>query len=214
MSIGEFRPIYDAPGTLPVRLEVADVEHPPGNHYVHHRLVVGDGRPAVIIAASDIDPASTAEPTHEALASLLLVRSYRSSVGADLWELPRGSSDAEDLVEPSPDSAANKSSEPADYSDATLIQAGLRELHEETGYTGQNARVIGRYVADTTVFPQRAGVVQCTVDRDATPAETDGEVDEVRWFTMRELRAMVAGGEIRDSHTLSALAFLAANTES
>src|SRR5690554_2465342 len=110
MNIGAFRPIYEASGTLPVRLEVADVEHPPGNHYVHHRLVVGDGRPAVIIAASDIEAANAAT------ASMLLVRSYRSSVGADLWEFPRGSSDAEDLVKPSPGSASTTASEPADYS--------------------------------------------------------------------------------------------------
>lgn len=211
MSIGEFRPIYEAPGVLPVRLEVADVEHPPGNLYVHHRLVVGEGRPAVIIAASDTEPTTTPEPTNITTASLLLVRSYRSSVGADLWEFPRGSSDVEDLVEPSPSSASGTGSEPADYSDATLIRAGLRELLEETGYSGHNPQVIGRYVADTTVFPQRAGVIRCTVDRSASPAETDGEVDEVRWFTMPELRAMVAGGDIRDSHTLSALAFLAAS---
>lgn len=188
---GEFRAVYEAGGTLPMRLEVQDVEHPPGHHYVHHRLVVADGRPAAVILALDA-----------AAESVLLVRSYRRAAGAHLWELPRGSSDVEDSL---PLVAGGARVD--EYSDEALLRAGLRELLEETGYAGRNARVIGRHVADSTVFPQRAGVVLCTVDRDAVPGATDGEVDEVRWFSLEELRGMIAGGEIIDSHTLSAFAF-------
>jgi ADP-ribose pyrophosphatase len=184
-----FRPVYEAAGNLPVRLEVADVEHPPGNHYLHHRLVVADGRPGVVIAAGDGT-------------SVLLVRSRRASVDAELWELPRGSSDLDD----------GKSAD--ENSDEALIRAGLRELHEETGYRGHAARIIGRYVTDSTVFPQRVAVVQCTVERNATPQPTDGEVEEARWFTIDTLRHMVVNAEIRDAHTLAAYAFLAARSHS
>ncbi|NLA65246.1 MAG: NUDIX hydrolase [Leucobacter sp.] len=181
-----YRPLYESGGTLPFRLEGTDVTGLHGTTYVHHRLVVNEGRPAAVVVA-------------EADGELLLVRIHRRSVGTELWELPRGSSDAADAV--SGDQAVDP------YSDEALVRAGMRELLEETGYTGEDARVIGRYVADTAVFPQPIGTVHCVVDRHSTPQGTDGEIEATQWFTLDELRAMVAGGQIIDSHTLAALAF-------
>lgn len=186
-----YETLYESGGTLPVRLEATGVTNHLGETYRHHRMVVGDGRPAAVVAAIDGE-------------SIVLVRQFRRSVGGDTWELPRGSSDVEDAVDPA-------TGQPVDeYGDEALIRAGLRELREETGLAGEDPCVIGRYVADTAVFPQRAAIVHCTVHRDATPDDTDGEVAEVRWVALEELWAMVARGEIIDSHTLAGLAFLQA----
>ena len=72
-------------------------------------MVVGDGRPAAVVVALDEE-------------SIVLVRQFRRSVGADTWELPRGSSDVEDAV----DAATGERVDV--YGDAALIRAGLREL--------------------------------------------------------------------------------------
>lgn len=180
-----FRPVYEAHGTLNVRLEGAEVEHPPGNKYLHHRLVTGDGRPGVVVAA-------------QRECSLLLVRSWRVSAGQDLWELPRGSSEVADTEDGD------------DCSSTTLIRAGLRELLEETGYRGADARVIGRYFTDSTVYPQRIGVVHCTVNTSIPSDTADGEIEEQRWFELDHLMRLVREGTVQDAHTLSALALLGA----
>lgn len=194
MANGEFRAIYTSDGALPARFEIADMEHPPGNHYTHYRLIVGEGRPGVVAVARRGD-------------AVLMVRQHRPSIGADLWEFPRGSSEVADAQ-----SAGGSTPDdyPDDYADETLIRAGLRELLEETGYAGENARVIGRYFADTSVFPQRLGVILCSVPDDAVAAATDGEVDEVRWIARAELMRMVGEGRILDAHTLAAVGLLAA----
>ncbi|MBN9612938.1 MAG: NUDIX domain-containing protein [Actinobacteria bacterium] len=181
--MSEFRIVHSAPGTLSVRLEVADVEHPPGHHYQHHRLVVADGRPGVAIAAQRDD-------------ELLMVRSLRVSVGEELWELPRGSSEVVD---------AQGGDE---YADAALIRAAMRELSEETGCTGRDPHVLGRYFVDSTMFPQRFAIVHCAIDDSLPLQQTDGEVEEASWLAIAELRRLARASELRDAHTLAALGLL------
>lgn len=183
----DFRPIYEADGTLSVRFEAAQVTRADGSQYRHHRLVVADGRPGVVIVASSE-------------LGLLFVRSRRASTGEDLWELPRGSSEIEDAVDAD------------DYADDTLLRAGLRELREESGFAGRNARVLGRYFTDTTMFPQRMGVISCTVDPASPRSETDGEIDEMQWIAIDEVDRLLREGAVKDSHTLVAITLSRAHT--
>lgn len=185
-----FTPVYEAKGSLPVRLETAPVEHPPGNFYVHHRLVVAEGRPGVVIVARRGD-------------EVLLVLSNRRGAGLEMWELPRGSSEAVDALGPE--------GQVDDFSDDTIIRAASRELLEETGWHAHEPRVIGRYLTDSTVFPQRIGVMACDVDTSEQQSETDGEVADARWVASGELDQLMRDGTIIDAHTLSALALLRAD---
>lgn len=118
---------------------------------------------------------------------LIFVRSQRPAVGEELIELPRGFAESRKAA---PSGA---------------IEDGLRELREETGFTGEDAEVIGSYFTDTTTLPNLIAVVCCTVKAKRNP-EVDGEVDEILLVPREDVPSMLTEGLLRDAHTLSALA--------
>jgi ADP-ribose pyrophosphatase len=109
---------------------------------------------------------------------VLLVRSARPAAGLALWELPRGS---------------------GEITDSSPIRTALRELREETGFRGREPVSLGRYITDSTVFPQAVVAVSCTVSPNDRPGQTDGEVDELVWVSRDDLRKRVVRGEIQDA---------------
>ena len=165
-------------------LQAADVQPRNRDAYRHHRLVVNQGRPGVVIIA-------------ESERGTLLVKSYRPSFGADIWELPRGNSDVGD------------GQLGASMSEDSLIQAARRELAEETGFTAQECHYLGAYVTDSSVFPQQVGVIRCAVDLTLDPSPRDGEILELRWMKQEELDLAIQNGLVHDAHTLAALAVAA-----
>ncbi|MGO1590564.1 MAG: NUDIX hydrolase [Ancrocorticia sp.] len=171
-----FRSVYSSRDGLPVRLEVVERTNGAGNRYLHHRLVTSDGRVGAVVVAIKHD-------------NLLLVRSHRNAVGTDLWELPRGAGEAAD------------SEQPGDSG----VQAGRRELLEETGLATGRATKLGEYVLDSSIYPQPVAVVLCEVDASQEAQSGDHEIEESRWFTQTEVLQMVSGGEVRDAHSLSAI---------
>ncbi|WP_298037688.1 NUDIX hydrolase [uncultured Microbacterium sp.] len=124
--------------------------------------------------------------------AVMLVQSNRIAAGEELWELPRGAGDA--------------------FDEATTVTA-LRELMEETGFPATAARVIGRYVTDSTVYPQKVAVVSCRIEAGAIPGETDGEIADARWIRTDEITGMISNGVIADAHSLAALALWMAEGE-
>lgn len=79
----DFATVYSSDDGMSVRLEAGEMRTARGREYVHHRLVVADGRPGAVVLALRGD-------------SVLLVRSTREAAGAALWELPRGAGEPEE----------------------------------------------------------------------------------------------------------------------
>lgn len=111
-------------------------------------------------------------------------------LGGELLELPRGFGEVVD-------GEAGGMAAP--------VRTGMRELREETGYSASNARLLGTYVLDSSVYPAQTAVVACDVVGEPSE-EVDGEVQSVRWIDSSSVTALVASGVIRDGHSLSALA--------
>lgn len=117
--------------------------------------------------------------------SVLVVRSRRDAAGQDLWELPRGFGDEIDSLH---------------------VETAIRELREETGYLTDRAELLGSYVTDSSIYPQRVNVARCEVRTDISPSVGDGEITEMRWLTDAEVWQAIADGMFADAHTLAGLA--------
>jgi len=120
--------------------------------------------------------------------SVILVRQYRHAIGQSVWELPAGSLD------------------PGEDADA----AALRECHEEIGQVATNAERIASlypspgYTTEVMHFYRLTGLRV-----PASVAEQDEDEHlEPRTFSLDELRAAVARGEITDMKTVAALQLL------
>jgi ADP-ribose pyrophosphatase len=129
----------------------------------------------------------------------ILIRQERVPIRMSLWEFPAGQIDQSD----SP-------------SDADARDAALRELREEAGYEpgpGGELIPLGYYFSSQGFTDEHCfmflarGVVPSAA---GTSHDTGEAIVETRAFTPEELRAMIAGNEIRDANTLSAYARMCA----
>jgi len=123
---------------------------------------------------------------------LLLVHSDRPAAARGLWELPRGAGNPDD---------------------ADACATAARELAEETGMRATATAELGRYLTDSTIYPQPVVVVLCDVDEEAQRSARDGEIDDERWVPASELDGLIRDGVIEDAHSLSALAIWRARRE-
>lgn len=114
---------------------------------------------------------------------VLLVLSARKAAVGVLWELPRGVGDPGE----------------------TVLETALRELREETGLHGHSARLLGRYVTDSSIFPQPVAVVSCEVDSRVARSSTDGEISGQQWIPIADIPKLVNDGTLADAHTLAAI---------
>ncbi|MCC6162185.1 MAG: NUDIX hydrolase [Acidobacteria bacterium] len=120
--------------------------------------------------------------------SVILVRQYRHAIGRHVWELPAGSLD------------------PGEDADT----AALRECHEEIGQLATHAERIASlypspgYTTEVMHFYKLTGLHV----PDHAAAQDEDEDLEPRTFTVDELRAAVAAGEVTDMKTVAALQFL------
>ena len=116
---------------------------------------------------------------------VVLVEQYRHGTNTVELELPGGMIDA---------------------ADASPEAAGERELREETGYAGQNARLIGQVFPNPAIMSNICFTVLVEHCRYAHALAWDGSEDLVtRLVPAAELPALVAAGHIRHSLVTAAL---------
>jgi 8-oxo-dGTP pyrophosphatase MutT (NUDIX family) len=116
---------------------------------------------------------------------VVMVEQFRHGSNTVELEIPGGMIDAED---PSPEAA------------------GQRELREETGYAGENARVLGRVFPNPAIMSNVCFTILVENCRCAHPVQLDGTEDLLtRLVPVAELPALMAAGKIRHSLVAAAL---------
>ncbi|MGP5015114.1 NUDIX domain-containing protein [Glutamicibacter ardleyensis] len=204
----DFEALYESTQGTHVRLDGAHRVDPAGNDYVHHRLVTAHGQPGAVILAVQGAEVLFAHARRDYLAHLSL-------------ELPRGSWDPVDSGPAERQelrylAGGRRGTADSDLLDEqaqlALCNTAARELREETGYRIARAQFLGGYVTDTSIYPQRVGVIHCVVDAGKALAATDGELAGSSWTPLTELPGLIAKGRIADAHSLAALALWQAAT--
>jgi ADP-ribose pyrophosphatase len=97
-----------------------------------------------------------------------------------------------------------------DSDETDPVAAGVRELREETGYTGHNARIIGTVFANPAIQNNECHTVlveECQCD--APLHLDDGEDLVTRLVAEDDLPALVVEGRVRHSLVVAALHFFA-----
>jgi ADP-ribose pyrophosphatase len=86
------------------------------------------------------------------------------------------------------------------------VGAALRELREETGYTGSGARIIGEMFPNAAIMSNRCHTVLVENARLTHPTEFDhGEDIAVRLVPLEDIPRLAAEGRIRHAIVLAAL---------
>src|SRR5581483_8248114 len=115
-----------------------------------------------------------------------LVEQYRYPVGSRQWEFPQGGW--------------------AHGSAGGIEELAAAELAEETGLRAQRFEHLGRLFAAYGYSSQSFDVFRATGLTAGDPAREVSEQDMVhRWFPAAQVRAMIASGELADSHSVAAL---------
>ena len=93
-----------------------------------------------------------------------------------------------------------------DPKDPSPTAAGLRELREETGYAGENARLIGEIFPNPAIMSNTCYTVMVENCRCLHPVQFDhGEDVVTRLAPIADLPQLVASGKIRHSLVVVAL---------
>jgi len=129
----------------------------------------------------------------------LLIRQERVPVRQAMWEFPAGQIDEGDATSPE-----------------TVARNGIRELREETGYepSPQAAvKSLGFFFSSQGFTDEMCHLLRVepvVPSADGCRHDGDEAITGCRAVTLEELRAMIAGNEIRDANTLAAFARMSA----
>lgn len=116
---------------------------------------------------------------------VVLVRQYRHAVGIELWEIPAGTA------------------EPGE----TPAQTAARELEEETGYRAGRWVELGAAYLVPGWCTERMAFFRAERLRPTAARRPADETLSAGAFSPEALRALRAGGEIRDAKTLLGLSW-------
>ena len=124
---------------------------------------------------------------------LILIRQFRHGTRRTEWEVPGGC---------------------IDRSDSSPVAAGIRELREETGYAGENARIIGRVHPNPALQGNVCHTIR--IDRVEKYSAPDLEATEcivTEAVPVKRVEEMIRSGEITHGLVLNALMFYLYNWE-
>ena len=111
---------------------------------------------------------------------VLLVQQFRLPAGKKMWELPAGKVDEGE----------------------TVLQAAKRELIEETGYRAKSWKKLVSYFPSPGYVEEKMTIFLATELTEGEAQPMDDERIEKRWFTRKELDALIVGGKMDDGKTL------------
>lgn len=123
-----------------------------------------------------------------------LVQQYRYAIGQRSWEIPMGAWE--------------------DQPDAPPETVALGELKEETGFTPGKITQIGHIFQAPGYSSQGCHVFLATDLKAGTTEREASESDMITaGFSVAQLRAMIAKGEIKDATTIAAFGYLMLSAE-
>jgi ADP-ribose pyrophosphatase len=111
---------------------------------------------------------------------VMLVRQYRLPANRLMWELPAGKMDEGE----------------------TSFAAAKRELIEETGLRAKKWKKLVTYYASPGFLEETMTIWLATDLQQGESHLMEDERIETRWFTKKELRAMIASNKIVDGKTM------------
>ena len=116
---------------------------------------------------------------------LVMVEQYRHGSNTIELEIPGGTADA---------------------TDASPVETGVRELREETGYEGENARSIGEIFPNPAIMSNKCYTVLVENCQLRHPLKLDSGEDLItRLVPIRDIPGLVAAGKIQHALVVVAL---------
>jgi len=110
---------------------------------------------------------------------ILLVRQYRLPARSYLWELPAGTIDPGEKP----------------------LQTAKRELVEETGYRAKKWQKIAEFYPSVGFLDEKMTIYLATELTAGEAKPMDDERIQTKWFTAKEVEAMLLNGKIMDAKT-------------
>lgn len=149
----------------------------------HCRSPAGGDHAFVVVEAPDWINVVAVTPDE----NIVLIRQYRFGTREVTLEIPGGA------VDPGED----------------LLTAGLRELQEETGYGGDDVRLLGTLTTNPAFLQNRCGTLLVTGARPVSkPRPEPTEFIEVELRHRSEIPGLLARGEIHHSLVVAAFSWL------
>jgi ADP-ribose pyrophosphatase len=170
--------MHDEP--LPKRLERTTLYESPWVNLYRDRVELPNGQLIEAHHMLEFGRGAVAVIVENSRGEVLLERVARYPTQAVSWELPAGGIEG----------------------DESVLAAAQREVEEETGYQTANPTLLYRYHPLNGISNMVVYVVHCTAGERVGDIDTN-EIQGFRWFSVRELSAMIAHGEITDGLALT-----------
>lgn len=155
----------------------------PRMHLIEDEVQLPDGRTAHYLRFAPSTSHSVTVIAINEGGEVLLQQEYSYPPDEVLWQLPGGSIEK----------------------DEDIIEAAKRELSEESGFTAQDATLLGYFYTNNRRSDQKQYVVVCR-NLQSHQAESDPEeFIESTWVSVDSIKQMIRAGEFRNINLLAAL---------